>query len=245
AMAALADTQRFALGAMLLLCIGLGVLWVWMGRELPTYRAPTRDEETEPGPRRRRKLFTLTSPGNGHPAFKAPTTPAAPTVEPVRALPDPSREQQPEPAPPPPPPEATRGRGPLEDLAALLDSMPPAPDPTPAPVPRTPSARVSPSPATPPRPPPKPVPAAPAPLDFDHQPTTPPPAPTPPDSNLPPAAALGPLANVIPEATRVADTPEELIASTRLPQARVPTQAAVKVSPTKVTVPPDEVHFQD
>src|SRR5262249_58977327 len=106
----------------------------------------------------------------------------------------------------------------------VLDPMPPAPDPTPAPVPRTPSARVSPPPATPPRPPPKPVPAAPAPLDFDHQPTTAYPVPNLPDFNLPPAAALGPLANVIPEATRVADTPEELIASTRLPSPRGPTQ---------------------
>jgi hypothetical protein len=253
AMATLADTQRFALGAMLLLCVGLAVLWFWMGREMPPYHPPARDEETEPGTRRRRKLFALPSTGIDHPVFRAPNTETARTVEPVRPLPEPSREREPiaalpEPvAPPPPPPEAgpSRGRAPLEDLAALLDAMPPPPDPTPAPVPRNPPARVSPSPATPPRPPPKPAPAAPAPLDFDHQPTTAYPVPNLPDFNLPPAAALGPVANAIPEATRVADTPEELIASSRLPSTRVPTQAAVKVVPAKPSVPPDEVHFQD
>ena len=254
AMTALADTQRFALGAMLLLCVGLAVLWFWMGRELPAYQAPSRDEETEPGTRRRRRLFAITGTGTDHPVFRAPTTENARAVEPVRPLPD-LRERESEPAsaspesvaPPPPPPEAgaSRGRAQLEDLAKLLDSMPPAPEPTPAPVPRNPPARVSPSPATPPRPPPKPAPAAPAPLDFDHQPTTAYPVPNLPDFSVPPAAALGPIANAIPEATRVADTPEELIASSRLPSPRVPTQAAVKVVTSKPSVPPDEVHFQD
>ena len=253
AMITLADSQRFALGAMLLLCVGLAVLWFWMGREMPAYHPPARDEETEPGTRRRRKLFALTGTGTDHPVFRAPNIETARAVEPVRPLPEPPREREPlaaspEPvAPPPPPPEAgaSRGRAPLEDLAALLDSMPPPPEPTPAPVPRSPPARVSPSPATPPRAPPKPAPAAPAPLDFDHQPTTAYPVPNLPDFNLPPAAALGPVANAIPEATRVADTPEELIASSRLPPTRVPTQAAVKVVTPKPSVPPDEVHFQD
>jgi hypothetical protein len=223
---------------------GLAVLWLWMGREAPAFRAQTHDEETEPGTRRRRKLFTLTGSGNDHPVFKAPPEAARP-VEPVRPPPEPPREPEPVFAiPPPPPPEAT-GRAPMEDLAALLDAMPPPPEPTPAPVPRTPPARVSPSPATPPRPPPRPVAAGPAPLDYDHQPTTAYPVPNLPDFNLPPAAALGPMANAIPEATRVADTPEELIASSRLPSSRVPAQAGLQTLNAKLSVPPDEVHFQD
>jgi hypothetical protein len=253
AMSALADTQRFALGAMLVLLAGLAVLWVWMGREVPAFRAQTRDEETEPGTRRRSKLFALTRSGTDHPVFRAPESVRA--GEPVRP-PEPPREAEPvalsqrqEPllaSPPPPPPEASgRGRAPMEDLAALLDAMPPPPEPTPAPVPRTPPARISPSPATPPRPPARPVATTPAPLDYDHQPTTAYPVPNLPDFNLPPAAALRPQANAIPEATRVADTPEELIASSRLPAPRAPTQAAVQVVNTKPGVPPDEVHFQD
>jgi hypothetical protein len=86
----------------------------------------------------------------------------------------------------------------------------------------------------------------PAPLDYDHQPTTAYPVPNLPDFNLPPAAALGPQANAIPEATRVADTPEELIASSRLPEPRPPpTQAPLQTLNAKPGVPPDDVHFQD
>src|SRR5262249_13419273 len=129
----------------------------------------------------------------------------------------------------------TPREAPREDLAALLDAMPPPPEPTP-PV-RPAPQRLSPSPATPPRPmAPKPAPPPePAPLDYDHQPTTP--HPIPPDFNLPPAAARGPAANAIPEATRVADVSPDLLASTRM--------SGPRPQPLPKPVAPDEVHFQD
>jgi len=260
AMAALADTQRFSLGAMLFLLVGLAALWFWIGQEAPLAHAHVQ-EDTEPGPRRRRSLFggLRTEPP---PVFRAPENITRPPESrtPARARTaielDAAPERAVEPPPPPeseahpresagladlftdglPGPRAPR-EPPRDDLAALLDSMPPPPEPVVAPI-RPPSQRLSPSPATPPRPPPRPVaPPEPAPLDYDHQPTTAYPTPNLPDFNLPPAAALGPAPTFIPEATRVADTPADLIASTRIPGPRP--QALPK------PVPPDEVHFQD
>ncbi|HET9158883.1 MAG TPA: MXAN_5187 family protein [Myxococcaceae bacterium] len=249
AMSALADTQRFSFGAMAFLLVGLAALWLWAGRDVPALRSQPQ-EDTEPGRRPRRRLFGLaTSPP---PVFRAPDTATRP---PERVTPIPrSRtaiELDEAPAqPPPPPPEArthedgeTDGlpgpraprEAPRDDLAALLDSMPPPPAPV-----RPPSQRLSPSPATPPRPaaPKPPPPPEPAQLDYDHQPTTAYPIPNLPDFNLPPAAALAPVVHAIPEATRVADPSPELLASARVSGPRpqpLPKPAA----------PPDEVHFQD
>src|SRR5215468_10920467 len=147
AMSALADTQRFSFGAMAFLLVGLAALWLWMGQDAPALRAQVQ-EDTEPGTRRRRGLFGLsTSP----PAvFRAPDTDTRP---PQRVTPAPrSRaaieldEAPPRAAePPPPPPEAGADEEPAhsatdglpgprphrdtvrDDLAALLDSLPPAP----------------------------------------------------------------------------------------------------------------------
>ena len=248
AMSALADTQRFSFGAMLFLVAGLAALWLWMGQDAPALR-PHPQEDTEPGTRKRRGLFGLGS--SQPPVFRAPEA-RTEVAEPRAASPARARAAiELEPTPPPPPPEATAvdprpdglppARAPREpardDLAALLDAMPPPPDPTPAPI-RPPSQRLSPSPATPPRPlPPKPPPA-PEPLDYDHQPTTAYPVPNLPDFNLPPAAALGPAANAIPEATRVADvSPDLLLASSRV--------SGPRPQPLPRAVAPDEVHFQD
>ena len=247
AMSALADTQRFSFGAMAFLLVGLAALWLWAGRDAPALR-PHPQEDTEPGTRPRRRLFGLaTAPP---PVFRAPDTSTRP---PERVTPLPRSRAAIEldevPAqPPPPPPEATHQDGesdglpapraareaPRDDLAALLDSMPPPPSPV-----RPPSQRLSPSPATPPRPaPPKPPPAPePAQLDYDHQPTTAYPIPNLPDFNLPPASALGPAANAIPEATRVADPSPDLLASARV--------SGPRPQPLPKPVPPDEVHFQD
>jgi hypothetical protein len=260
AMSALADTQRFSFGAMAFLLVGLAALWLWMGQDAPGLR-PHPQEDTEPGTRRRRGLFGLST--SAPPVFRAPD---ATTRPPERATPIPARSRAPidldepparAPEPPPPPPEAVAqhdeptakepfsandglpgSRGPREaprdDLAALLDSMPPPPQPV-----RPPSQRLSPSPATPPRPmAPKPVPPPePAPLDYDHQPTTAYPIPNLPDFNLPPASALGPAANAIPEATRVADPSPDLLASARV--------SGPRPQPLPKPVAPDEVHFQD
>jgi len=244
AMVALADSQRFALGAILFLVVGLAVLWVWMGQEAAPFRRRRHveeevTEETRPGP-------TLFGIGTGTPR-PAPR----PTPQPARAI----ELTQPDSPPRPPPPEpatAVESLGshpasadfagpksrPADDLSALLDSMPPPPEPTPAPVPRMPvAARVAPLP--PPRTPPKP-----APLDYDHQPTTAYPVPNLPDFNLPPASALGPAANAIPELTRVADVPADLLASTR-PPPPVPPPRPPAVKARNTQPPPDEVHFQD
>ncbi len=259
AMSALADTQRFSLGAMAFLLVGLAALWLWMGQDAPQARTQPQ-EDTEPGPRRRRGLFGLTTAPP--PVFRAPeaTARAAEPRAAQRSRTAIELEETPPRAvePPPPPPEAmqpsdepnaveplaasdglpgprTPREPPRDDLAALLDAMPPPPEPTPPP--RPPSQRLSPSPATPPRPaPPKPAPA-PAPLDYDHQPTTAYPIPNLPDFNLPPASALGPAANAIPEATRVADVSPELLASSRV--------SGPRPQPLPKAVPPDEVHFQD
>jgi hypothetical protein len=243
AMTALADSQRFALGALLLLLTGLAALWVWMGQETAPFRRRRQvEEEVTEESRPRRTLFGI------------PTS----TPRPVQRLaPEPSRAiELAQPEPPPPPPEAAtvvdslgshlaaadfggpKSRAAVEDLSALLDSMPPPPEPTPAPVPRMPAAaRVA------PLPPPRAAPP-PAPLDYDHQPTTAYPVPNLPDFNLPPAVALGPAANAISEATRVQDVPADLLASSRppppAPPPRPPTVKARSSQP-----PPDEVHFQD
>jgi hypothetical protein len=260
AMAALADTQRFSLGAMLFLLVGLAALWLWMGQEAPLARAQPQ-EDTEPGTRRRSLFGLRTAPP---PVFRAPEnitrppearTPAPRARTAIELDPAPEHAAGP-PAPPPeaaaPPPEpsgianlfadALPGpraprEPPRDDLAALLDAMPPPPEPVLAPI-RPPSQRLSPSPATPPRSPQRPAsPPEPTPLDYDHQPTTAYPVPNLPDFNLPPAAALGPAANAIPEATRVADVPADLLASSRV--------SGPRPQPLPKPAPPDEVHFQD
>ena len=79
----------------------------------------------------------------------------------------------------------------------------------------------------------------PPPLDYDHQPTTAYPIPDLPDFNAPPASLgnnYGSMANVIPDTTRVADIPAELL------------QAAAR--PVATPVPrtrsgPDEEHFHE
>ncbi|RPH71317.1 MAG: hypothetical protein EHM78_07910 [Myxococcaceae bacterium] len=260
AMSALADTQRFSFGAMAFLLAGLAALWVWMGQDAPVPHAHPQ-EDTEPGTRRRRGLFGL--PTSPPPVFRAPDASARPLEKVTPAVgrsrtaidleDGPARPAE----PPPPPPEAVGPRdepephgaldglpgprtpreAPRDDLAALLDSMPPPPEPA-QPV-RPPSQRLSPSPATPPRPhAPKPAPPPePAPLDYDHQPTTAYPIPNLPDFNLPPAAALAPAVHAIPEATRVADPSPELLASARI--------SGPRPQPLPKPVPPDEVHFQD
>src|SRR5215472_9460011 len=83
AMAALADTQRFSLGAILFLLIGLAALWLWMGQEAPLARAHPQ-EDTEPGTRRR-SLFGLRSAPP--PVFRAPENITRPpeTRTPARA----------------------------------------------------------------------------------------------------------------------------------------------------------------
>jgi hypothetical protein len=239
AMTALADSQRFALGAILFLIVALAVLWVWIGQETaPFHRRRQVEEEVTEESRPRRTLFGI------------PTATPRPAQRPT---PDPSRAIELQAEQPPPPPEpatvvdslgshlasgefgGAKSRPAAEDLSALLDSMPPPPDPTPAPVPRMPAAaRVAP---LPPR-------APPPPLDYDHQPTTAYPVPNLPDFNLPPAAALGPAANAISESTRVADVPADLLASTRPPPpAPPPRPPAVKARSSQP--PPDEIHFQD
>jgi hypothetical protein len=257
-MSAIADTQRFSLGAMAFLLVGLAALWFWMGQDAPGVR-PHLQEDTEPGTRRR-GLFGLSS--SAPPVFRAPDTRPPEKATPARSRTAIELDEPPARAaePPPPPPEAdqpsdertarepltaldglpgprTPREAPREDLAALLDAMPPPPEPTP-PV-RPAPQRLSPSPATPPRPvAPKPAPPPePAPLDYDHQPTTAYPIPNLPDFNLPPAAALGPAANAIPEATRVADVSPDLLASTRM--------SGPRPQPLPKPVAPDEVHFQD
>ncbi|HVP62265.1 MAG TPA: MXAN_5187 family protein [Myxococcaceae bacterium] len=252
AMSALADTQRFSLGAMAFLLAGLAALWLWMGQDVPQARTQPQ-EDTEPGTRRRGLFGLATSPP---PVFRAPeASPRLPEPRAARSRTAIDLDEPPARAVEPPPPETapasdepaleppdglpgprTPREPPRDDLAALLDAMPPPPEPTPAPV-RPPSQRLSPSPATPPRPvPPKPAPA-PAPLDYDHQPTTAYPIPNLPDFNLPPAAALGPAANAIPEATRVADVSPDLLASTR--------SSGSRPQPLPKPVAADEVHFQD
>jgi hypothetical protein len=140
-----------------------------------------------------------------------------------------------------PPPSRISQPPPMEDLSALLDAMPPPPPPRAPPNPsihRTPSApiggRFTPSPRAAPPPPP---------LDYDHQPTTAYPIPDLPDFNAPPAAfgnSFGPLANAIPDTTRVADIPQELLqASARPPPVTTPLPRG------RQQQPPDEEHFQE
>ncbi len=247
-MAALADAQRFALSCIGLLLLGLGVASVWLARTQPSTRHRA-DEDTVPPPRR-------ATPPPRPSLVRVPEHEPEPT--PLRAVPEPPPSPAPSPpsdfdAPPAalsaavldeleppssrpstPPPSIRPGPSPVEDLAALLDAMPPPPPPraqgTPA-LGRTPSAhiggRFTPSPRAAPPPPP---------LDYDHQPTTAYPIPDLPDFNAPPAGfgGLGPMANAIPDTTRVADIPAELL------------QAAARPMTTPVPRPrQDEEHFHE
>jgi len=113
--------------------------------------------------------------------------------------------------------------------------MPPPPPPrTPppaqAPLQRTPVGAIG-GRFTPPRAAPPP-----SPLDYDHQPTTAYPIPDLPDFNAPPAAALGPMANAIPDTTRVADIPQELLQASARPETTPAPRART---------PADEEHFHD
>lgn len=249
-MAALADAQRFALSCIGILAALLAAATVWATRAHPVVRRGP-DEDTVPPPRR-------TTPPPRPALVRAPEPEAEPEPEPLRVVPNPP------PFPPsvpaasdfdaPPaalsgavldelepsagalPPSAMRPPPPVEDLAALLDAMPPPPPPRPAnpSMHRTPSApiggRFTSAPKAAPPPPP---------LDYDHQPTTAYPIPDLPDFNAPPASlgnAYGPMANAIPDTTRVADIPAELL------------QAAAR--PLTTPVPrartgPDEEHFHE
>lgn len=249
-MAALADAQRFALSCIAILLLGLAAASVWVARSQPSARRRA-DEDTVPPPRRATPL-------------PRPSLVRAPEPEPapLRAVPEPMASHLPTPsaasefdAPPAAlsaavldelePGSAPLGTGlpstravapPLEDLSALLDAMPPPPPPRAPGIPamsRTPSApiggRFTPAPRAAPPPPP---------LDYDHQPTTAYPIPELPDFNAPPAGfgALGPMANAIPDTTRVADIPAELL------------QAAARPMTTPVPrsrPPPDEEHFHE
>ena len=87
AMSALADTQRFSFGAMAFLLVGLAAIWFWMGQDAPALR-PHPQEDTEPGPRRRRgSSACATSPP---PVFRAPD---ATTRPPERVTPVPARSR--------------------------------------------------------------------------------------------------------------------------------------------------------
>ena len=207
-------------------------------------------EDTEPGIRRRRGLFGL-GPSQP-PVFRAPEA-RTEVAEPHAAAPArgarphrargraecrPRHLPRPWPSPLPTTVCSEPGRPvsrPGTTSLRCSTRCRPA-DPTPPPI-RPPSQRLSPSPATPPRPvPPKPPPA-PEPLDYDHQPTTAYPVPNLPDFNLPPASALGPAANAIPEATRVQDVSADLLASSRV--------SGPRPLPLPKAGAPDEVHFQD
>jgi hypothetical protein len=235
-MAALADAQRFALGAMGVL-VALGVAAAWAGRSRPASRARA-DEDTLPPPRR---LTPVPRP-----------LPRAAEPEPLRVVPEPPPAASPLPpaplfAPPPSalsaavldelepePPPAHARLPPPPDLSALLDAMPPPPPPrTPAPTTqRTPSAPIGGR--FPPRAPPPPPP-----LDYDHQPTTAYPIPDLPDFNAPPAASyapLGPMANAIPDTTRVADIPPELLQAAARPET---------TPGSRTRTASDEEHFQE
>jgi hypothetical protein len=250
-MAALADAQRFSLSSIAVLTVVLGLATVWAARSRPVTRSRA-DEDTMPPPRR------TTPPPR---AIIRPTEP-----EPLRVVPDPPPAPFPTPASVPAPtssvfapPSTALGAAvldelesepsrslvtsrlpppsPVEDLSALLDSMPPPPPPRAPPsqsMQRTPTGpiggRFTPSPRSAPPPPP---------LDYDHQPTTAYPIPDLPDFNAPPASALGsqgPMANAIPDTTRVADIPPELLQAAARPETTpMPRQRT----------PPDEDHFHE
>ncbi len=252
-MSTLADTQRFALSAIVGLAVLLVAALAWTSRNRPA-RAPRPDEDTLPPPRRTtpprpvavRVLDPLPAAAEAPPAplptLAAPLPAAAPVPSVFDAAPaalgGAVLDFEPPPAPlsrlPPPPP--------VEDLSALLDAMPPPPPPrTPLPstqasMQRTPSGPIGgrfPGARAAPPPPP---------LDTDHQPTTAYPIPELPDFNAPPSgfAAVGPLANAIPDTTRVADIPPELLQAARPVTTPVPRPRQVAA-----TSAPDEEHFQD
>jgi hypothetical protein len=239
-MVELADTQRFALSCVFILAVVLAGATVWASRVRPSTRHRA-DEDTAPPPRRttpapRPSLVRASEP---EPLRVVPDPPAAPESTPVpppsvfdappAALSAAILDVEPAPLPPsrlPPPP--------VEDLSALLDAMPPPPPPRPpvtSAVNRTPSApiggRFAPAPRSAPPPPP---------LDYDHQPTTAYPIPDLPDFNAPPAAFGGyaSVANAIPDTTRVADIPAELLQAAARP---------VTTPPPRTRPPPDEEHF--
>ncbi len=118
--------------------------------------------------------------------------------------------------------------------------------------PRPPLPRTTPAPA--PRPSPKPL--SPGFTEYDQQPTTAYPIPDLPDFNAPPSAVLPaptPLANAIPEETRVADvSPELLEASSRFtptglpnPLGRAPMPPTQARLATSTPYDADEVHFHE
>jgi hypothetical protein len=245
-MSALADAQRFALSCIAILAAGLAVAITLIARARPAATRHHPDDDTVPPPRR------LTPAPR--PSLVRPSEPESLHV--VKDLP----QRPPEPTPPPAPipqhsdfdappaalsaavldelPPSRPSSQPLEDLAALLDAMPPPPPPRPAANPsihRTPSApiggRFTPSPRAAPPPPP---------LDYDHQPTTAYPIPDLPDFNAPPAAfgnSFGPMANAIPDTTRVADIPQELLQASARP--------VTTPVPRSRQQPPDEEHFHE
>ena len=247
-MVELADAQRFALSSMLVLALLLGGATVWASRARPAVARP--DEDTVPPPRRttpapRPSLVRTAEP---EPLHVVPDPPAAPPPLPAPA---PSAFEAPPaalsaavldeldaaPSPSGLPPSRLPPPSPGEDLSALLDAMPPPPPPRAAPTTpsahRTPSApiggRFTPAPRSAPPPPP---------LDYDHQPTTAYPIPDLPDFNAPPAAfgSFGPVANAIPDTTRVADIPPELLQAAARPMTTPVPRARPAV---------DEEHFQE
>ncbi len=245
-MVALADAQHFALSCICILAVVLAAATVWAARARP---APHRsDEDTIPPPRRVTPVPrpSLVRPSEPEPLHVVPS-PSPPPPPPPAHVPPPSVFDRPPAAlsaavldelPPPAPFPTARlpPPSPVEDLSALLDAMPPPPPPRTSPMPsalRTPSApiggRFTPSPRAAPPPPP---------LDYDHQPTTAYPIPDLPDFNAPPAAfgSFGPVANAIPDTTRVADIPQELL------------EASARPLTTPVPRPrpgPDEDHFHE
>ncbi|HTN51137.1 MAG TPA: MXAN_5187 family protein, partial [Anaeromyxobacter sp.] len=253
-MGALADAQRFALGSIAVLVLLTALATAWMARRGPVVHRRA-DEDTIPPPRRttpppravHRPVEPVPErePAQPEPApaapeplpppVFAPPAPAEPPPAPLSAAQLDELDAEPLPAqlptrlPPPPP---------LQDLSALLDAMPPpppprTPPPAPAPIQRTPTSVIG-GRFTPPRAAPPP-----SPLDYDHQPTTAYPIPDLPDFNAPPAAALGgggPMANAIPDTTRVADIPPELLQASARPESTpLPRQRS----------PADEEHFQE
>jgi hypothetical protein len=249
-MVELADAQRFAISSMGILALLLGAATVWASRARPNVTSRP-DEDTVPPPRRttpapRPSLVRTSEPEPLHVVPDPPAAPASPPpVATFEAPPEPAPAlsaailDELEAAPSGLPPSRFPPPSPSEDLSALLDAMPPPPPPrapaTPS-VHRTPSVpiggRFTPTPRAAPPPPP---------LDYDHQPTTAYPIPDLPDFNAPPAAfgaaaGFGPVANAIPDTTRVADIPPELL------------QAAARPVTTPVPrprQPPDEEHFQE
>jgi hypothetical protein len=245
-MVALAEAQHFALSCMGLLMVALAAATVWAGRTRPAAHRP--DEDTMPPPRRATPAPrpSLVRPSEPEPLYVVPDPPPAPAPQPYVPPSSSAFDAPPatlsaavldelEPPPAAHPPSRLPPPAPAEDLSALLDAMPPPPPARTPATPashRTPSApiggRFTPSRAAPPPPP----------LDYDHQPTTAYPIPDLPDFNAPPAAfgSFGPVANAIPDTTRVADIPPELLQAS----ARPVTTPVPRSRPA-----PDEEHFHE